>query len=217
MYIRCNLTYIRRDVSTCMETDDIECIWVEVKHKQRQIYTCLLYRPPSTPAAFVDKLNYLLEKASSDFKEMLIFCDFNCDILNVNTSFNLLSCLNLYQLSQLIQDPTRVTHTTKSAIDLFFNSQPELITESGVLPIVISDHYLIYGIHEWTTPKQKGGYINFRSFENINYDAFADDFSSAPWHQVSDCKNVDDAWTLWLSTFMSIANLHAPEKNQTCS
>lgn len=164
--------------------------------------------------AFIDKLNDLLDKASSDFKEMFIFGDFNIDILNVNTSNNLLNCFNLHQLSQLIQDPTRVTLYTRSAIDLFFTSQPELITESGVLPIVISDHYLIYGVHKWDQPKQKGDFINFRSFENINHGAFNDDLSTAPWHHVFDCENVNDAWYLWYSMLMKIFNLHAPEKTK---
>ena len=123
-----------------------------------------------------------------------------------------MTCFNLYQLSQLIQEPTRVTHTTNSAIDLLFTSQPELITESGVLPIVISDHYLIYGIHEWDKPKQKGDCIKVRSFVNMNHETFGDDLSADPWYHVLNCENVDDAWSLWHSTFMTIVNLHVPER-----
>ena len=46
--------------------------------------------------------------------------------------------------SQLIQCPTRIPNNVKSTIDLIFDMGH--ITESGVLPISISDHLPIYVI-----------------------------------------------------------------------
>ena len=79
LYTRSNISYTRR---TDLETDDIECIWVEIKNKQRKpLLVCSVYRPPSTQAVFIDNLNNMLD-------EMLISGDFNIDVLNVNTSLN---------------------------------------------------------------------------------------------------------------------------------
>ena len=99
-------------------------------------------------------------------KKYLFLAILKLTFLNANSSFKL-SCFDLYQLVQLIRDPTHRPHTTYSAIDLFVTSGPELITESGVLPVVISDHYLIYVVHEWDKPKLQGDCINFRSFASI--------------------------------------------------
>ena len=49
-----------------------------------------------------------------------------------------------YQFEQVIKEPTRVTATSRTLIDLAFCNKPEMITMSGVDHIGISDHSLIY-------------------------------------------------------------------------
>ncbi len=61
---------------------------------------------------------------------------------------------------QLIHDPTRVSEFTNSTIDLIFTSQPELVSESGVIPVLISDHYLVYGVPCWKAPKKGGAFTS---------------------------------------------------------
>jgi hypothetical protein len=52
--------------------------------------------------------------------------------------------MNTLQFEQLIKEPTRVTATTKTLIDLAFTNKPELINGSGVIHLGISDHSMIY-------------------------------------------------------------------------
>ena len=85
---------------------------------------------------------------------------------------------------QLIHDPTRVSEFTNSTIDLIFTSHPELVSESGVLPVLISDHYLVYGEHCWKAPKREGRSINLRCFKDIDNDDFRADITNAPWEHV---------------------------------
>ena len=115
---------------------------------------------------------------------------------------------------QLIHDPTRVSEFTNSTIDLIFTSHPELVSESGVLPVLISDHYLVYGVHCWKVPKKEGRSITCRCFKDIDNDDFRDDLLNAPWEHVLNCQDVNDAWSIWHSTFMSIINHHAPMKSK---
>ena len=115
---------------------------------------------------------------------------------------------------QLIHDPTRISEFTNSTIDLIFTSHPELVSESGVIPVLISDHYLVYGIHCWKVPKKEGRSIKFRCFKDIDNDDFRDDLLNAPWEHVLNCQYVNDAWLIWHSTFMSIINHHAPMKSK---
>ena len=81
---------------------------------------------------------------------------------------------------QLIHDP-RVSEFTNSTIDLIFSSHPELVSESGVIPVLSSDHYLVYGVHCWKAPKKEGRSIKFRCFKYIDNDDFRDDLLDAPW------------------------------------
>ena len=56
--------------------------------------------------------------------------------------------------------------------------------------------------------------INFRCFKDIDNDDFRDDLLNAPWEHVLNCHDVNDAWSIWHSTFMSIVNHHAPMKSK---
>ena len=42
------------------------------------------------------------------------------------------SLTSFYGLNQLIKEPTHITNTSSSCIDLIFTSQPNLVTHSGV-------------------------------------------------------------------------------------
>ena len=94
-------------------------------------------------------------------KETIVTGDFNCDVSGDDsrpstTSNPVISCFNLFQMLQLIHDPTRVSEFTKSTIDLIVTSHPELVSESGAIPVLISDHYLVYGVHCWKVPNKDG-------------------------------------------------------------
>ena len=69
--------------------------------------------------------------------------DLNCDVSKIPPESNTrkLQFLSLlYQLDQLISEPTRVTGTSATLIDLFFTNKPENIIQSGVVHIGMSDH-----------------------------------------------------------------------------
>jgi hypothetical protein len=52
--------------------------------------------------------------------------------------------MQLYQLTQIIDDPTRVTKSTKSILDVCITSSPDKNIQSGVVHLGISYHSLIY-------------------------------------------------------------------------
>ena len=58
-----------------------------------------------------------------------------------------------YQLTQLITDSTRVSSNSNSLIDVFITNSSESIISSGVYPLSISDHDLIYAIRKTGLPK----------------------------------------------------------------
>jgi len=57
---------------------------------------------------------------------------------------HLIELCELYQYTRLIKEPTRVTSSTKSLIDLFLTNEPVKFATSGVSPIGCRDHSLIY-------------------------------------------------------------------------
>jgi hypothetical protein len=51
---------------------------------------------------------------------------------------------SIYQLSQLVDEPTRVTEISSTLIDLILTNRAENILSTGVIHLGISDHSLIY-------------------------------------------------------------------------
>ena len=73
--------------------------------------------------------------------------DLNCNMhdgSNYNSS-TLTNILDIYGLmSQLISEPTRITPTSSTLIDLCITSSPEKISKAGVVHLGISDHSLVF-------------------------------------------------------------------------
>ena len=82
----------------------------------------------------------------SENKEVVLIGDFNCDWTRlINNRSNaqtnkLAEIAKTFQFEQLINEPTRITATTKTLIDLAFTNKPELINGSGVIHLGISEH-----------------------------------------------------------------------------
>jgi hypothetical protein len=56
--------------------------------------------------------------------------------------------LDIYDVEQLINEPTRITATSSTLIDLGLTNTPTNIVKSGVIHVSISDHSLIYMIRK---------------------------------------------------------------------
>ena len=78
---------------------------------------------------FMVKLNGMLDTASSEGKEMLLFGDFNCCFMsshrNDTDCKQLKSLFRSLNIKQLINQPTRITKTFKSLIDLVAVNCPQ--------------------------------------------------------------------------------------------
>ena len=79
--------------------------------------------------------------------ELYLLGDLNCDLLpesvNINSS-HLLNIMDIYSLTQLITEPTRVTQYSRTLIDLCLTNSPDKISSSGVANIGNSDHCAIF-------------------------------------------------------------------------
>ena len=52
--------------------------------------------------------------------------------------------LKMFNLCQMIKQPTRVTEFTSCVIDHILCNNPEKFCQSGVLNMGISDHFIVY-------------------------------------------------------------------------
>ena len=122
--------------------------------------------------------------------------------------------MQLYQLTQIIDDPTRVTKSTKSILDVCITSSPDKIIQSGVVHLGISDHSLIYATRKLNSVIKgvSQNSVEFRKFRKFNVESFLSDLYMLPWVEL-DCKpeNVDETWECWKTLFLQVLDKHAPK------
>ena len=113
-------------------------------------------------------------------------------------------------MTQLINEPTRITKETKSILDLAFVSHTDKITTSGVHHLGLSDHSLIYVVRKSKKIKAPPRITKSRSFKNFNQVKFIDSLKTKNWEKVTSCSDVDSAWSAWFEMFNDACNEHAP-------
>ena len=171
-YIRDDLAFTPLPIQNT--TDDYEVLFVELllpKTKPIVIGTC--YRPPNQ-LNFVERLEHTLGQLRSDC-DTFILGDFNINYDDVNCSLfkSYESVLKLFDFTQLIKDPTRVTTTSKSVIDHILCNVGEKVCQSGVISLGLSDHYLTFCTRKSTKCTfNKHNNVKIRSTKEYDKDSF---------------------------------------------
>ncbi len=218
IYVRDGLPYkIRDDLN---DEDEIEYLWIEVtRSKCKPVLICCVYRAPDTDLTkFISSFNDTSSKISFMNSDVVVLGDFNVDCQpgtagKGNTlKRKVHSFMCSLDLIQLIKEPTRITDTSKTLIDLIFVFNKHRFIKSGVVLLSISDHSLVYCILEVGVTKVKPRIIEFRSYKSYDRDAFLKDLNNVPWHLVYSEDNVDDAVLTWNKLFLDVADSHAPIK-----
>ncbi|XP_065642723.1 uncharacterized protein LOC136074345 [Hydra vulgaris] len=197
LYLQSNINYNVRQDLTVYVPNYLESVFVEIVNpfKKNIIIGCIYRHPSLNPKEFLsDHFNPLLEKLSSENKQVVITGDFNMDLLNYNESniiSDYLDSLCSYSFFPTIIQPTRITCTSKTIIDnIFLNFQtPNLI--SGNLTISILDHLAQFVCIPNTPPKNKKVITTKRSFRNFDNNKFIQAVSDINWEL--NIKNGDDS------------------------
>ena len=215
LYVKNGIDFKRRD-DLCDKS--LECIWIElIPVNRRPIFVCAVYNPNGKDVEFPNKLLCMLSEVSICDNEMVLMGDFNCDFLPEVSSKevnDLKFVCDLHQLQQQIRLPTRVTDHSKTLIDLFFTSHPELYVDCGVIQTAISDHYMYYAIRQSNPVKSVNNTIDYRSYKNFNEECFLNDLFDVPWINVKKCHNVNNALRVWQYMFNNVVNKHIPKKTK---
>ena len=113
MYLGGNFLFVR-----CLEAI---CIEISKPHS-RTFIVVTVYRPPDTSPEFFIQLQNLLKNIDNENKEIYILGDLNCDLIKPNPdnpTKKLLSLVEIYQSSQLIDTATRISMHSSTLIDHF--------------------------------------------------------------------------------------------------
>ena len=211
--MRTNLNYRIRDD---LINDDLECLIVEISKPRSSVFLVgTWYRPPNSPPERFNEFENLIDKIDAESKELYILGDVNCNLLpeaSAHISSHLTDIFDIYGLSQLITEPTRVTLVSKTLIDLCITNSPEKVSNSGVIHLGISDHSLVFMTrkvhHDRFCPRT----IEMRQFKHFQKNKFLSDLEQMPWSNVDLCSDPNDMWHEWKQMFVSCMDKHAPRK-----
>ena len=216
-----------------LPNSSLESLCVEIKPARSAPFLILAwYRPPGASGEIFDQLEKTLEFLGKEGKEIILLGDTNCDILsnyptvpserspNLSPHSNrLLHIYNLFGLQQLIETATNETASSSTLIDHVATNNKSSLVISGVHPLGLSDHYLVYCIRKFRgSSKKQHKNISTRSLQNFNKAEFLNDFLSVDWKGI--VSNTDDINTIveqWSRLFSLILEKHAPIRNKRVS
>ena len=140
-YFRKSLTCLRRAE---FEISKLETLWAEIKlPNSRPFLVCTVYRPPNARSEWADLFEEEISIAQTTGLEYIVMCDFNIDLLSDKSNTKWSNMIQLLDLTQLISKPARVMQTTTTLIYHVYTTAPATISESFVLDLSVSDHFLV--------------------------------------------------------------------------
>ena len=159
--------------------------------KTKPILIGSAYRPPSQHA-FLEHFENVIKQMDYT-QETYIIGDINICVQNriTNLGKTYSELLKHSGFSQIIKEPTRI-ESKKSIIDHIICSSDNKITQSGVLPLAISDHLATF-----CTRKAKQISYNFhntmtiRSMKKYSKQAFCGILEQSDWSPVYSSSDVD--------------------------
>ena len=143
----------------------------------------------------------------------MITGDLNIDLLRpeqpqVKQYIDMLELLNLHQH---VEQPTRITAYSKTFIDHIISNIPSRVTHMGVFPCpTISDHDAPYACINVRITRFGPRFKIIRNERQFVENAFLEDVSALPLNIVYSTDDADDKIEVFYSLFKSSIDRHAP-------
>ena len=145
IYIKSSNSFI---VSSDLNVINLENLTIKIrKPNSKPFLVTTWYRPPCSATDLFSSCESFIGNLDSLDLEYYLLGDLNCNLASPTPDANthrLLEISDLYGLKQLINEPTRVTESSSTLIDLIYTNYIDRVGCSGVSHIAISDHSLVY-------------------------------------------------------------------------
>lgn len=183
---------------------------------KRDIFVAGVYRQPKGDFdTFIEQLEILLSKATSKYSNLIIAGDLNIDWFTQNKSLNIFKdTIETFGLKSVIQEPTRVTETSKTLLDYIITNIPDEMCSSRVIENFVSDHrgqeLEIYSI---SSPIINNPLKEFRrNLSKINLNTFIIELLKIDWNELKHIKDTNEAWNHFCDEFYNCFNMVCPLK-----
>ena len=208
-------TEVLHDISGISETG-LHQLWIKLQVRNfKSFLVCTTYRPPNVPTTCINTdLSASLVAALLYNKPVYILGDLNCNSLDliIPESQTLIEFCQIFNLSQVVTKPTRLTDNSESLLDVILVSNANQVLESDVLISSISDHDLVYMKLRLKREKSPPIFTTTRSFKNHSPSDFLKDIATSPWSVLDTFDDPDDKLFVFNVLFNDVLDQHAPVK-----
>ena len=192
-----------------LENQHLETIWFEIKVKSQIILFCCYYRSDfnSSQSTFIRELQPSIEQVLDYAPNVILLGDINVDFLNLS-NYEILDCLTLFNLSNVIKEPTRVTGNSSTLI------APILASDAcRVLDNSISDHKATFVSVKTETPLLKSYTREVWNNKNANFEELNEKIRQHDWdHLIHNTISVDEACANFTEACFHLCESSIPHK-----
>ncbi|CAB4042704.1 Hypothetical predicted protein, partial [Paramuricea clavata] len=163
-----------------------------------------------------DDLFRLCSWVFSQRESVIILGDLNLDRLKLNSREGkiLQDIEDIFDFTCLIQEPTRITPTTSTLLDVILTNKADMFDHSGVIDLGLSDHTLIYGFLKPKVKRYPMKIISFRRAVKMNELEMKKDMEEAMRALNSDnTLPVDEQCKRWNTEVNNVLDKHMPLKS----
>lgn len=131
VYVKDNI-FAKRRVD--LEPTTVECVWLELFMGGQSYLYGTFYRPPNSPASIWSDIEYSIDLAfNTKISKIIITGDFDANLLTNNyQSEYLINIMNMYNMTQLIEEPNHFTEETCTLLDVIIVSDSNILEKAYV-------------------------------------------------------------------------------------
>ena len=178
-----------------------------------------VYRPPSVDIekAFEILGDQLADIMGLNLADVVLFGDINIDISKRSTKLGKYkSFLNTHLLTQLVNEPTRITNTSRTIIDHTVTNNEEFYKYSTVIDPGLSDHLMVVTARKRTKLKYQMSHFLGRSYRKFDEASFYADVAKINWNAIYQLHDVDKVADKFTELLVHVIDKHAPVKRIKC-
>ncbi len=223
------MIYVKDEIVAIERSDlnlpNIEMLWLEIKVQNKRIMFGTYYRAPGASAMVVDEfilcIDQTLDKVLNENPDMVILVgDFNdkCmswdgDHSDSEMGFKFYNCINDRNLFQMVDEPTRITESCSSLLDLIITDSPGYIDNVSTLPPLSDlDHCIIYGTINFVDYTPSKIYKEVWLYNKADWDVINTVLDTAPWHMFVNNGSVDDILNLYYEMLYRVIDDFIPRR-----
>ena len=210
MYIRNEYNIEQYSLLTC-DGGSLENLWISIRiNRTTNMLVGVVYRPPACSVnESVTRYHAILSEVAPVFDYIVVTGDMNVDMSDLGNPVS--ECFDSYDLTQIIDEPTRVTRTTSTLLDPIFINNTGVVKKHGILNTdLISDHSLVFCELSLASCSSIQKMYTYRCYKHFIEHDFYEDMNRVNWDDIYYLNDLNSKINSITENIIGLFDVHAP-------